>query len=120
MEIKTCEEYVLGVLAETDRENERMRERVSELEAKLAERPEHIDLYVMKQGRERVFMSCTATASTKVIGSDGKVIPFVAWCEGATLETLLPKEISSAEFLTYFEPEFRQAYEGNLLMAGVE
>lgn len=120
MEIKTCEEYVLGVLAETDRENERLRERVSELESKLAERPEHIDRYVMAEGRESVFERCVCFRSTSVIGADGKTISFVAWCEAATLETLLPAEISKAEFLTYFEPEFQQAYASAVFKAGRE
>lgn len=120
MEIKTCEEYVLGVLAETDRENERLRERVSELEAKLAERPEHIDRYVMEQGREIIFECCVCPLSTDVIGADGDVIPFVAWCEAATLDTMIPADMSKSEFLTYFEPEFQQAYASAVFRAGRE
>lgn len=125
MEIRTCEQFVLAVLDNKSREVERLEKKLSqaiaerdaikakadELERKLGEEPGTLEAAVIKAGRKSLFNSCTWATITEVKGTTGEPIPFRVWCEDCMRDCGRPKGVSVAEFVEYFEPEFRKEYE---------
>lgn len=123
MDVTTCEQYVLAeleaALAANERlaqENERLQAQLQILEANA--RPSRTEAYVIEAGRRSVFDSLTYAGVTDAIGEDGQPIPFDAWCEDSMRDYARPKWLSTAEFVRFFEPEFRRAYEKRLEEAG--
>lgn len=125
MEIRTCEQFVLAVLENKSREVESLEKKLSqaiaerdamkskadELERKLGEEPNTMEAAVIKTGRQNLFHDCTYATVTDVKNRDGEVIPFRVWCEEAMRDYGRPKGVSVSEFIKFFEPEFREAYE---------
>ena len=122
MEYENCEQYVLGELEEAQARNERLKNDNDRLDAqcKLLEerleaiqnaKPSRIEAYVTEYGRKQLFEDCTYAKSTDVKGSDGQLMPFRVWCEECMRDYGRPKWLSTSEFIEFFEPEFRQAYE---------
>ena len=122
MEYENCEQYVLGELEEAQARNEQLKNDNDRLDAqcKLLEerleaiqnaKPSRIEAYVMSLGRKEMFNDCTYAKSTDVKGSDGQQMPFRVWCEECMRYYGRPEWLSTSEFIEFFEPEFRQAYE---------
>lgn len=113
MEIRTCEQYVLAELDRLKTENElyeldkkRLYDAIEELR-----RPTGVlDSYVMEYGRARLFDDLTYSG-TDVRDEDGLPIPFRTWCEERVRELGRPGWLGVAEFVEYFEPEFREQYD---------
>lgn len=128
MEIKTCEQYVLSELEAKSREVESLEEqlnqavkerdnmklRADELERKLNAEPGKLEAHVIKEGRERVFDSCTYANVTDAFDDDGKPQQFRIWCEDSVKDYGRPKGVSVDEFIRFFEPEFRAIYDSKL------
>lgn len=125
MEIKTCEQYVLAELEAKMRdveslkkkledaiaERDAMKAKADDLERKLGEEPGTLEAAVIKTGRKSLFDSCTWATITQAKGTTGETIPFRVWCEDCMKDYGRPKGVSVAEFVEYFEPEFREEYE---------
>lgn len=128
MEIRTCEQFVLAVLKNKSREIERlekklasaiaerdaMKTKADDLERELGREPGTIEAAVIKVGRQNLFHDCTYATVTDVKNRDGETIPFRVWCEEAMRDYGRPKGVSVSEFIEFFEPEFREAYDGKL------
>ena len=122
MEYESCEQYVLGELEEAQARNELLKNDNDRLDAqcKLLEerlealqnaKPSRIEAYVTAYGRKKLFGNLTWAVSTSVVGGDGKQMPFRVWCEECLRDHGRPGWMSAAEFIEFFEPEFRQEYE---------
>lgn len=122
MEYESCEQYVLGELEEAQARNELLKNDNDRLDAqcKLLEerlealqnaKPSRIEAYVTSYGRKELFGNLTWAVSTSVVGGDGKQMPFRVWCEECLRDYGRPGWMSAAEFIEFFEPEFRQEYE---------
>lgn len=122
MEYDNCEQYVLGELEAEQAanemlksDNERLETQVKLLEERLEAmrnaKPARIEAYVMEYGRKQLFSDLTWAKSTNVVGDDGNQVPFRVWCEECLRDYGRPGWMSAAEFIEFFEPEFRQEYE---------
>lgn len=122
MELTTCEQYVLAELEAAQARVESLTDENASLQARLllAEervnalqnaKPSRIEAYVTECGRKQLFKDCTYATSTDVKGSDGQLMPFRVWCEECMRDYGRPEWLSVSEFIEFFEPEFRQAYE---------
>ena len=117
MEAKTCEQYVLGELAEALAVNERLKAELAKVNERLAEiegakRPA-IEQMVVEYGRRALFNDKTYARTTDVM-EDGEAKPYGTWCMEAMDVYRFPKSIDKTEFMAFFEPEFREAYEERL------
>lgn len=124
-DVNTCEQYVLAELnaksleverleqqlEEAKAERDAMADKAKELERKLGEEPGTLEAAVIKAGRASLFDSCTWATITEAKGTTGEPIPFRVWCEDCMKDYGRPKGVSVAEFVEYFEPEFRKEYE---------
>lgn len=118
MESKTCEEYVLAKLAESLAENERLKAELAKAKQRLdaieGAKPSALEQMVVEYGRRALFRDKTYAQTTDVI-KDGEAKPYGTWCMEAMKDVYrFPKNIDKAEFMAFFEPEFREAYEENL------
>lgn len=118
MESKTCEEYVLAELAKALAENERLKAELGKakerLEAIESAEPSALEQMVVEYGRRALFRDKTYTRTTDVI-EDGEAKPYGTWCMDAMKDVYrFPKGIDKTEFVAFFEPEFREAYEERL------
>ena len=118
MESKTCEEYVLAKLAESLAENERLKAELAKAKRRLdaieGAKPSALEQMVVEYGRRALFRDKTYAQTTDVI-KDGEAKPYGTWCMEAMKDGYrFPKNIDKAEFMAFFEPEFREAYEENL------
>lgn len=122
MEYENCEQYVLGELEEAHARNELLKNDNDRLDAqcKLLEerlealqnaKPSRIEAYVTAYGRKELFGDLTWAKGTSVVGDDGNQMPFRVWCEECLRDYGRPGWMSAAEFIEFFEPEFRQEYE---------
>ena len=122
MEITSCEQYVLAELEAAQARVESLTDENASLQARLllAEervdalqnaKPSRIEAYVTAYGRKELFGNLTWAVSTSVVGGDGKQMPFRVWCEECLRDHGRPGWMSAAEFIEFFEPEFRQEYE---------
>lgn len=122
MEYENCEQYVLGELEEAQARNELLKSDNDRLDAQcrlLKERlealqsakPSRIEAYVTAYGRKKLFADLTFAKSTPVRGADGRQMKYRVWCEECVRDYQRPDWMSAAEFIEYFEPEFRQEYE---------
>lgn len=125
MEYENCEQYVLGELEEAQARNEMLKNDNDRLDAqcKLLEerleaiqnaKPSRIEAYVTDYGRKSLFDDLTWARATPVISTDGKKAEFRVWCEECMRDTGRPEWMSTAEFIEFFEPEFRKAYEKHI------
>lgn len=128
MEIKNCEQYVLaeleaarkeskrleGELARAIMERDNMKLRAEELWSRLNAEPGTLEKAVIKEGRDRLFGGATYADSTPATDADGNPYAFRIWCEECMSGYGRPKGVSVDEFIRYFEPEFRKAYDKQL------
>lgn len=115
MESKTCEEYVLAKLADALAENEELKAELEDAKERLdaieSAKPSAIEQMVVEYGRRALFSDKTYARTTNAMdGSETK--PFWTWCMEAMENVYrFPKNIDKTEFMAFFEPEFREAYE---------
>lgn len=118
MESKTCEEYVLKELVKALAENEELKAELGKAKERLAavesEKPSALEQMVVEYGRRALFSDKTYARTTDVI-KDGEAKPYGTWCMEAMEGVYrFPKNIDKTEFMEFFEPEFREAYEEHL------
>ena len=68
---------------------------------------------VVEYGRRELF-DVKTYARTMDVMDGGEVKPFGTWCMEAMNNYRFPKSIDKMEFIEFFEPEFREAYEERL------
>lgn len=117
METKTCEEYVLGELTKALAENERLKAELGKAKERLGEiegaEPSALEQMVVEYGRRALFSNKTYSQTTDVMdGCEAK--PYETWCMEAMDIYRFPHNIDKTEFMAFFEPEFREAYEARL------
>lgn len=120
MEIKTCEQYVLDKLMCTENEvyqlraaNDEFKARCAKLEAELKARDERetskVEQAVRKEGRAKLYRDGTGYRTS--VSSGDSLIPFEDWCMEHVGYLSQRCGMTKAEFIVYFEPEFRAEYE---------
>lgn len=120
MEIKTCEQYVLDQLKCTENEVYSLRATIDEwkarcakLEAELKARDERdaseVEQAIIKEGRAKLYRNGSSYRTS--VDGDGKLMPFEDWCIEHTGYPSQRCGMTKAEFIAYFEPEFRAEYE---------
>ena len=118
MESKTCEEYVLAMLAESLAENEELKAELGKAKERLdaieGAKPSALEQMVVEYGRRALFSDKTYARTTDVI-KNGETKPYGTWCMEAMEGVYrFPKNIDKTEFMAFFEPEFREAYDEHL------
>lgn len=120
MEIKTCEQYVLNQLMDTENEVyvlsaeiDEFEARCAKLEAELKARDERdaskVEHEICKEGRAKIYRDGTGYRTS--VSSGGSLIPFEDWCMEHVGYPSQRCGMTKAEFIAYFEPEFRAEYE---------
>ena len=120
MEIKTCEQYVLDQLEQARAERDWLRgkleqaqDEAEELRGKLMERGERdaskVEQVIRKEGRAKIYRDGTGYRTS--VSSGGSLIPFEDWCMEHVGYLSQRCGMAKAEFIAYFEPEFRAEYE---------
>lgn len=120
MEIKTCEQYVLNQLMDTENEVyvlsaeiDEFEARCAKLEAELKARDERdaskVEQAVRNEGRAKLYRDGTGYRTS--VSSGGSLIPFEDWCMEHVGYLSQRCGMTKAEFIAYFEPEFRAEYE---------
>lgn len=120
MEIKTCEQYVLDQLEQVQAERDWLRgkleqaqDEADELRGKLMERGERdaskVEQVIRKEGRAKIYRDGTGYRTS--VSSGGSLIPFEDWCMEHVGYPSQRCGMTKAEFIAYFEPEFRAEYE---------
>lgn len=118
MDAKTCEEYVLAELAKALAENERLKAELGKAKERLdaieSAEPSALEQMVVEYGRRALFCDKTYARTTNAMNG-GEAKPYGTWCMEAMDDVYrFPKNIDKAEFVKFFEPEFREAYEEHL------
>ena len=117
MEIKTCEQYVLDQL---DVHGERgatnyvlkarcARARIAQLKARDERETSKVEQDIRKEGRAKLYRDGTGYRTS--VSSGGSLIPFEDWCMEHVGYLSQRCGMTKAEFIVYFEPEFRAEYE---------
>ena len=120
MEIKTCEQYVLDQLEQTQAERDWLRgkleqaqDEAEELRGKLMERGERdaskVEQVIRKEGRAKIYRDGSGYRTS--VSSGGSLIPFEDWCMEHVGYLSQRCGMTKAELIAYFEPEFRAEYE---------
>lgn len=120
MEIKTCEQYVLDQLMCTENEvyqlraaNDELKARCAKLESELKARDERetskVEQAIRKEGRAKLYRDGTGYRTS--VSSGDSIIPFDDWCMEHVEYLSKRCGMTKAEFIAYFEPEFRAEYE---------
>lgn len=120
MEIKTCEQYVLDQLMCTENKvyqlraaNNDLKARCAKLESELEARGERdaskVEQEIRKEGRAKLYRDGTGYRTS--VSSGGSLIPFEDWCMEHVGYLSQRCGMTKAEFIAYFEPEFRAEYE---------
>lgn len=120
MEIKTCEQYVLNQLMDTENEVyvlsaeiDEFEARCAKLEAELKARDERdaskVEHEIRKEGRSKLYRDGTGYRTS--VSSGGKLMPFEDWCIEHVGYSTLRYGMTKNEFIAYFEPEFRAEYD---------
>lgn len=120
MEIKTCEQYVLDQLMCTENKvyqlraaNDELKARCAKLESELKARDERetskVEQDIRKEGRAKLYRDGTDYRTS--VSSGGSLIPFEDWCMEHVGYLSQRCGMTKAEFIVYFEPEFRAEYE---------
>lgn len=117
MDAKTCEEYVLAELTKALSENERLKAELGKAKERLKAiddvNQSALNRMVVEYGRRALFRDKTYTRTTDVI-KDGEAKPYGTWCMESMEVHGFPSSIDKTEFMAFFEPEFREAYEEHL------
>lgn len=118
MESKTCEEYVLAKLADALAENEELKAELEDAKERFdaieSAEPSALEQMVVEYGRRALFSDKTYARTTNAMDG-GEAKPYGTWCMEAMEDVYrFPKNIDKAEFIEFFEPEFREAYEERL------
>ena len=118
MASKTCEEYVLAKLAESLAENEELKAELGKAKERLdaieGAKPSALEQMVVEYGRRALFSDKTYARTTDVI-KNRETKPYGTWCMEAMEGVYrFPKNIDKTEFMAFFEPEFREAYDEHL------
>lgn len=117
MESKTCEEYVLAKLADALAENEELKAELGKAKERLAAvddvNQSALNRMVVEYGRRALFSDKVYARTTDVI-KDGEAKPYGTWCMESMEVHGFPSSIDKTEFMAFFEPEFREAYEEHL------
>ena len=120
MEIKTCEQYVLNQLMDTENEVyvlsaeiDEFEARCAKLETELKARDERdaskVEHEIRKEGRAKLYRDGTGYRTS--VDDGGKLIPFSDWCIEHVGYSSLRCAMTKSEFIAYFEPEFREEYD---------
>lgn len=120
MEIKTCEQYVLNQLMDTENEVyvlsaeiDEFEARCAKLEAELKARDERdaskVEQAIRKEGRRKLYRDGSGYRTS--VEDGGKLIPFSDWCIEHVGYSSLRCGMTKSEFIAYFEPEFREEYD---------
>lgn len=120
MEIKTCEQYVLNQLMDTENEVYVLSAEIDELEASCAKleaelkaRDERdaseVEQAIRKEGRAKLYRDGTGYRTS--VSSGGSLIPFEDWCIEHVGYLGQRCVMTKTEFIAYFEPEFRAEYD---------
>lgn len=120
MEIKTCEQYVLDQLEQARAECDWLRgkleqaqDEAEELRGKLMERGERdaskVEQVIREEGRAKIYRDGTGYRTS--VSRGGSLIPFEDWCMEHVGYLSQRCGMTKAEFIAYFEPEFRAEYE---------
>lgn len=120
MEIKTCEQYVLDQLMRTENEvyqlraaNDELKARCAKLESELKARDERetskVEQDIRKEGRAKLYRDGTGYRTS--VSSGGSLIPFEDWCMEHVGYLSQRCGMTKAEFIAYFESEFREEYD---------
>jgi hypothetical protein len=120
MEIKTCEQYVLNQLMCTENKvyqlraaNDELKARCAKLESELKARDERetskVEQAIRKEGRAKPYRDGTGYRTS--VSSGDSLIPFEDWCMEHVGYISQRCGMTKAEFIAYFEPEFRAEYE---------
>lgn len=120
MGIETCEQYVLDQLKRTENEVYSLRAAIDEwkarcakLEAELKARDERetskVEQAIREEGRAKLYRDGTGYRTS--VSSGGSLIPFEDWCMEHVEYLSQRRGMTKAEFIAYFEPEFRAEYE---------
>ena len=120
MEIKTCEQYVLDQLMIAENEVYELSSEIDELEAscaklkaKLNARDERdaskVEQAIRNEGRAKLYRDGTGYRTS--VSSGGGLIPFEDWCMNHVGYSSQRFGMTKAEFIAYFEPEFRAEYD---------
>lgn len=120
MEIKTCEQYVLDQLMCTENKvyqlraaNDELKARCAKLESELKARDERetskVEQDIRKEGRAKLYRDGTGYRTS--VSSGDSLIPFEDWCMEHVGYLSQRCGMTKAEFIVYFEPEFRAEYE---------
>lgn len=113
MEIKTCEQYVLAELEAAQRENERLRGQVAELEKKIEfDTNENltIDGYCLGIGKRRVANDAVNTWRCSVV-QDGRIITYEEWVQSVVRGDDIPPVTTKREFIEYMKPYLVSLYD---------
>lgn len=120
MEIKTCEQYVLDQLMSAENEVYELSSEIDELEASCAKlkaelnaRDERdaskVEQAICNEGRAKLYRDGTGYRTS--VSSGGGLIPFEDWCMDHVDYSSQRFGMTKAEFIAYFEPEFRAEYD---------
>lgn len=120
MEIKTCEQYVLDQLMCTENEvyqlraaNNDLKARCAKLESELKARDERdaskVEQAIRNEGRAKLYRGGTRYRTS--VSSGDSLTPFEDWCMEHVGYPSQRCGMTKAEFIAYFEPEFRAEYE---------
>lgn len=120
MEIKTCEQYVLDQLMSAENEVYELSSEIDELEASCAKlkaelnaRDERdaskVEQAIRNEGRAKLYRDGTGYRTS--VSSGGGLIPFEDWCMDHVGYSSQRFGMTKAEFIAYFEPEFRAEYD---------
>ena len=120
MQIKTCEQYVLDQLMCTENEvyqlraaNNDLKARCAKLESELEARGERdaskVEQEIRKEGRAKLYRDGTGYRTS--VSSGGSLIAFEDCCMEHVGYLSQRCGMTKAEFIAYFEPEFRAEYE---------
>lgn len=112
MEFASCEQYVLAEMSRVESENERLRERIAELERgdKFERECDAITAKTLEEGRRALFRRCTKGGNMPA-SEYGRMVPFDEWRRRYTLEHAIDF-CSVDEFMDRFSDEFEAAYIG--------
>lgn len=113
MEIKTCEQYVLDQLEQAQAECcwlrgelADSRAKVEALKAKLEKTP--IEAAIEEAGRKEIYRRGTGYKTS--VDNGGELMGYEDWCIEHAEYACKPCGMGKAEFIAYFEPEFRAEY----------
>ena len=120
MEIKTCEQYVLDQLEQALAERDWLRgkleqaqDEAEELRGKLMERGERdaskVEQAIRNEGRAKLYRGGTSYRTS--VSSGDSLTSFEDWCMEHVGYPSQRCGMTKAEFIAYFEPEFRAEYE---------